>query len=389
MNIAFTKDGKNYDLGLDGSVKRDGTAFGTWTTDDNNALAITAKADGAVFQQPARWSTKANRLSVKPDDGSAVEFIEASDGDIQFRLKDNVLFVDPLPTEDDFAFALHGDWAISDDYSALELRLADGTALAFKGGLNDSQSRFAWTFEAGTDALTKRFTLRFEGAWKLKNRGAAETGLLASFAFEYQHKDETSKDTFELPVEMTADAANGNRLMFSYKSGAGTTWKVAFAGRFSTKGGAIIGYSAEVYDDAGKIASRFTFDFKGRIKDGSAATRNSLQFVATVAGQKVELTLSGSFAFAKSNLTFSLKLNTATKTGETPSISFGVKYTSGDNTTVQLGLTVDGSVITVSLKVGTDIKLGGSRKGSVYATWDMKVAGDSVGIDAMFGITLN
>lgn len=55
-----------------------------------------------------------------------------------------------------------------------------------------------------------------------------------------------------------------------------------------------------------------------------------------------------------SNLTFSFKLNTSTRTG-----------------------------------VVVTIKLGGSRKGSVYRFLDMEVDGETVGIEAMIGITLN
>ena len=195
---------------------------------------------------------------------------------------------------------------------------------------------------------------------------------------------------YESRPDVTADAANGNRLLFSYKrAGSATSWGVAFAGRFTTKGGSIIGYSAELYDDAGKISSRFAFDFKGRIKDGSTATRNTLQFAVAIAGQTVDLTLSGTFNFTKSSLTFALKLNTSTRTGEISSLSFGVKLATTDGKSVDLRVAVDGSVVTISLKVGADITLGGSRKGSVYAFLDMKLDGETVGIDAMIGITLN
>ena len=388
MSIAFTKDGQTFDLGLDGSVTADGSTYGTWTTDDNNDLEVTAKKGGAVFRQPARWSTKSNRLTVTPTDGTAVEFLDATSGNIQFRVTNNRLVIDPLPADDDFSFALNGNWSLADDFSALQLETATDT-LAFTGGLNDSQSRFAWAFDAENAAIKKRFNLRFDGTWKLKKRDAG-AGVIAVFAFEYTVKGETTKDTFELPVDVTADAANGNRLLFSYKrAGSATSWGVAFAGRFTTKGGSIIGYSAELYDDAGKISSRFAFDFKGRIKDGSTATRNTLQFAVAIAGQTVDLTLSGTFNFTKSSLTFALKLNTSTRTGEISSLSFGVKLATTDGKSVDLRVAVDGSVVTISLKVGADITLGGSRKGSVYAFLDMKLDGETVGIDAMIGITLN
>lgn len=388
MSIAFTKDGKSYDLGLDGTVTAGGSSYGTWTTDAHNALEITAKKDGSVFRQPARWSTKSNRLSVTPEGGDAVEFLDATKGNLQFRLANNRLVVDPLPVDDDFSFSLTGNWSLTDDRSAIQLETGEDT-LVFTGGLNDSQSRFAWAFDAENDAIKKRFNLRFEGAWKLKKRDTG-AGVTAVFSFEYTINGETTKDTFELPVDVSADAANGNRLLFSYKrAGSANQWGVAFAGRFTTKGGSIIGYSAELYDDAGKIASRFAFDFKGKIKDGSVATRNTLQFSVAIAGQSIDLTLSGTFNFTKSSLTFALKLNTSTRTGEISSLSFGVKLATTDGKTVDLRVAVEGSTVTVSLKVGADISLGGSRKGSVYAFLDMKLAGETVGVDAMIGITLN
>lgn len=387
MSIEFANNGKRYALEMDGSVTADGASYGTWTTDDDNALEITAKADGAVLRQPAVWSTKSNRLSVKPEAGNTVEFIDATAGDIQFRVKNNRLLIDPV-ADDDFSFALHGDWSLSEDFSAIQLKTANET-LSFTGGLNDSQSRFVWSFDAVTPAIKKRFNLRFEGAWRIKKR-AGEPGVMSVFAFEYTVKGETTKDTFELPVELSADTANGNRLLFTYKrDGSATQWGVAFAGRFMTNGGAITGYSAELYDENGKVSSRFTFDFKGKIKDKSAATRNTLKFELQVAGQAVDLTLSGSFNFAKSSLTFSLKLNTSTKTGEISTISFGVKFATTDGQSVDLNVKVEGDTVTITLAVGTDIKLGGSRQGSVYGFLDMKHKGQTVGIDAMIGITLN
>jgi hypothetical protein len=390
MSITFARNGKTYELGLDGSVKADGAAFGTWTTNEDNHFQVTAKSDGAVFTQPARWATKENRLSVTPDGGTAVEFLDATEGDIQFRLTNNRLVIDPLPDEDEFSFSLTGDWSLATDYSALQLTAGNDT-LVFTGGLNDSQSRFIWRFEAKNAAIKKIFSLRFDGAWKMKKRSDGKAGILAVFAFEYTMKGQTTKDTFELPVDVTADAENGNRLLFTYqRAGSSTQWGVAFAGRFTTKGSSIIGYSAEVYDDNGQIASRFTFSFKGKIKNGSLATRNSLQFEVTIAGQTVNLTLSGHYDFTKSTLSFSLQLNTSTKTGEISSLTFGLTVKNKtDGTMVNLTIKADGSAVTVSLCVGADVKLGGSRKGSAYGKLDMKLNGKTVGIDVLFGITLN
>jgi hypothetical protein len=389
MSIAFTKDGKNYTLNMDGTVKADGTAYGTWTTDEDNALEITAKKDGSVFRQPARWSTTSNRLSVTPEGGEPTEFLDATKGDLQFRIVNNRLVVDPLPSDDKFSFVLTGDWSLADDLSALVLETEGQDTLTFVGGLHDSESRFVWAFDAENDDIKKRFNLRFDGTWKIKKRDDGP-GVTAVFAFNYVVKGSTTKDSFELPVEVTADSANDNRLLFTYKrDGSATRWGVAFAGHFSTKRGRIIGYSAELYDDAGKISSRFTFDFKGRIKDGSEATRNSMKFELTIAGQTIEATLSGRFELKKSTLTFSFKLNTSSRTGAAVTISFGIKSTATDRRRVDLTLDIEGDKVTISLKVGADIKLGGSRKGSAYATLDMIVDGEIVGIDAMIGVTLN
>ena len=388
-NITFSKSGTDFDLGLDGSVKSGGASFGTWTTNEDNALEITSKKDGAVFAQPARWSTKNNRLTVTPDGGSAVEFLDATDGHIQFKIADNRLIVDPLPEDDEFSFGLTGDWSLADDYSAVQLKVGNDT-VSFSGGLSDSQSRFVWKFEAGNAAITKIFSLKFAGAWKIQKRTANKAGVLAVFAFEYTIKGQTTKDTFELPVEITADTNNGNRLMFTYKrAGSSTQWGVAFAGKFTSKKGSIIGYSAEVYDEDGKVSSRFTFSFTGKLKDGSQATRNSLQFEVSIVGQTVNLTLSGRYNFSKSSLSFTFQLNTSAQSGVS-TLTFGLNYNNKTNgTTVDLGVKVEGKSITLSLKVGSDIILGGSRKGTIYGKLDMTLNGDTVGIDVLFGITLN
>lgn len=389
MSINFTRDNIAYELGLDGSVRADGNSFGRWTTNSDNALEVTADEGGSVFAQPAKWSTKNNRLSVTPDGGAAVDFLDATEGNIQFRLKNNLLVVDPLPVDDEFSFTLSGDWAMADDLSSLQLKVGDRT-LVFEGGLKDSQSRFVWSFTAENANIKKLFALRFDGSWRMKKRPDGKAGVLAVFAFEYTLAGQTTKDTFEMPVEVTADSANGNRLLFSYKrAGSTTQWGVAFAGRFTTKGGSIIGYSAEVYDDNGIISSRFAFDFKGKIKNGSAATRNTLKFEVAIAGAKIDLTLSGKFNFTKSSLSFSLQLNTASKTGQISAITFGIQFAKTNGASVDLNIKVDGSSVTISLAVGTDVVLGGSRKGSVYAKLDMTFKGDTVGIDALFGITLN
>lgn len=388
MSITFTRDGKQYQLAMDGTVKRDGTMFGNWTTDDDNALQITPGDGSAILRQSAAWSTERNRLSVKPDGGNKVEFIDETDGHLQFRLKNNCLIVDPLP-DDDFSFGLSGDWSVADDFSALRLKAATAD-LAFTGGLNDSQSRFAWTFDATSGGFPKRFVLRFEGVWRMTKRPKGEAGVLAVFAFEYNLGGQTTKDQFEMPVEVTADSANGNRLLFSYKrEGDSTRWGVAFAGRFTSKGGSIIGYSAEVYDEAGKISSRFTFDFKGKLQDGSAATRNALKFVLTISGQAVEVSLQGTFNFSKASISFAFKLNTSSKTGEISTISLSVQFVSAKGNTASIDVLVDGSVVTITVKVGFDVTFGGSRKGSVYGRLDTKIDGDTVGVEGMFGITFN
>jgi hypothetical protein len=386
-NITFTKDGIQYDLGLDGSVKAGTKAYGTWTTNEDNALEITPKANGPVFAQPARWTTKENRLSVTPDGGTAVEFLDATDGHIQFKIKDNRLIVDPLPDDDEFSFGLTGDWSIADDYSALQLKVGDDT-LSFTGGLRDTQSRFAWKFDAGNAAIDKSFFLVFDGAWKIKRGPTDQAPVLAVFAFEYVIKGQTTQDTFEMPVSVTTDPGD-NRLLFTYKrKGSATEWGVGFAGKFATKKGSIIGYSADVYDADGKISSKFTFSFTGKIKDGSQATRDSLQFELTIAGQAINLTLKGSYNFKNSSLTFNFQLHSASNTK--PVLTLGLGYNNKTNgTTVNLDVTVDGQKITLSLKAGTDIVLGGSRKGTIYGNLDMQLNGDTVGITALLGFTLN
>lgn len=385
-NISFTRKETNFELGLDGSVKTSGVAFGTWTTNEDNELEVTAKKDGTVFTQPARWTTNKNRLTVEPDGGSPVEFLEATDSFIQFRISDNKLIVDPLPDDDEFSFGLTGDWSLSDDYSTIQLKVGNDT-LSFTGGLNDTQSEFVWKFEAKND-IKKSFALKFNGAWKLKKRPEGSAGVLAVFTFEYSIKGQTTKDAFELPVEVTTD--NGNRLLFSYKrAGSSTEWSVAFAGKFTTRNGSIIGYSAEVYDENGKISSRFTFELQGKLRDGSTATRNALQFEVTIVGQKVALTLSGRYNFKKSTLSFEFQLNTVSKTGPS-TLTFGLNYNNRTNgTTVDLGVKVDGKDITLSVEVKKDVILGGSRKGTVYGKLDMTLNGDTVGISALFGITMN
>ena len=390
MSIAFTRNGTKFELALDGSVKSGGKAFGTWTTNDANALEVTASDGGAVFAQPARWSTKENCLSVKPDGGDAVDLLAETDNQIQFRLKNNRLVVDPFPDDDEFSFALTGGWSLKDDFSALRLAVGEDV-LVFSGGLNDSQSRFVWTFETDAHDLKKLFSLRFEGNWRVKRNDTGKGVVLAVFDFEYTLKGETTKSAFELPVAVTADTNNGNRLLFTYqRKGSDTTWGVAFAGRFTTKGGALIGYSAEVYDDHGQISSRFTIDLKGKVKNGSVATRNTLKFEVTLAGKQIDLTLSGRFNFTKSSITYSLQLNTSSKTGEISAISFGLKFTSHRGTTVELGLKFEaGGPITVSVAIGADIMVGGSRKGTAYAKFDMTRNGETFGINALFGISWN
>lgn len=391
MSIQFTRDGADYDLGFDGSVHSGGKSFGMWRTNDDNQLEITADSTGAVFTHAARWVTKDNRITVTPEGGDTVDLIEATEGNIQLRLKSNRLIVDPLPEDDEFSFTLTGEWDIAKDNSAITLTAGDALDLSFNGGLKDSQSQFAWWFEAEMAKGLKAFSLRFQGQWGIKKRGANAKGLLATFAFEYGLKGETRKDTFEIPVEVSADADKGNRLLFSYKrAGSDTQWSVAFAGKFATKGGSLIGYSAEVYSDNGQVASRFTFNFRGKIKEGSKGTRNSIQFEASIAGQSVSLTLSGQFHISERvTITFSFSLNTSTRTGETAVITFGIKATTAKGTNVEVQVVADGQTVKISLAVGADIKLGASRKGSVFGRLDMVSGGTTRGVEAVFGITLN
>src|SRR5262245_53366537 len=146
MSITFTRNNTKFELDLDGTVKADGADFGTWTTDEDNALQITADDGGGQFTQPARWSTKQNGIFVKPEDGDATEFIDATDGKIQFRLNiNNRLVIDPFPEEDDFSFTLTGEWGLADDFSSIQLKTGADT-LVFTGGLHDSESRFSWEF---------------------------------------------------------------------------------------------------------------------------------------------------------------------------------------------------------------------------------------------------
>lgn len=394
MSIQFKRDGRTYDLQFDGTALEDGKSFGAWTTTEDNALEITAKRDGSTFVQAARWKTEDNRLVVTPQGGDATDFLDATDGNIQFRLKNNQLIVDPLPDDDEFSFGLKGQWTLAADAGAVVLDLGDGQELSFEGGLKDSQSRFVWFFEAENEAIRKAFALRFHGTWKVE-KNAAKGGskvplFLAVFSFESTHHGETSKSMFRLPVDVGADSQQGNRLLFTYQAKGGKTqWGVAFTGRFTTRKGSLVGYSAEVYDDNGEIRSRFTFEFKGRLKDGSEATRNALKFAVTIAGQSIDLTLSGRFAFTKSNLTFTLQLNTSGKSGEVSAISFNVEFTRTNGTAVKLGIRVEGEKLTLNLEVDVAITLGASRKGTVYGKLDVTKEGETLGVEALFGISLN
>ena len=389
--IAFKNGGADYELDYDGSVRKNHTPFGSWTTDDDNALVISPTDGSASIKQVAQWSMSNGTLRVTPTAAAAVDLLAGTEGNIEFRLEHNQLVVDP-DTTDAFAFTLAGTWELSADRKQIKLTLnTTKDVLPFEGGLHDSNSRFSWFYEATSGAIAKHFTLAFEGNWKLVPNpvGTPTDGVvLSSFSFSYTVGNESLDATFAIPVSVGTDGQN--KLLLSYKhEGSADTWAVAFAGKFKTKGGSVIGYTAELYGNDGKISSSFSFDFKGKPKDKSQAAANWLHFECLIAGKSVTLKLTGGATIGSTKVQIDFALNTASKTSGKPAITLGITAASPTNgTTVDFKLTVDGSIVTVSLQIGTDIRLGPSRKGTVWAKLDFNYNGKTYGVDAVFGVNL-
>jgi len=391
--IKFTTKNKKYDLKLDGTVLVDGADFGTWTTSRDNKLELVPAAGATAatkLLQPATWRTdEKNRLWVKPEGGDEVDVIESTNGNVRFNISadENQLLVKPNAGSEDFRFRLHGEWNLTEDYSALELALGteSNQTLKFIGGLADQASRFNWRYYSGNYT----YDLTFKGQWKLSkvaDEADKKSHVVAVFAFTYATGVGNKNDEFSVPVEMSV-GPNQNKLILSYDkttaNGGKVSGSVEFLGRFETTSGKIGSYKIEYRLDNGKHEVAGSFKLGSKLKKDGAASSNSLEFAFKIYDRTVELTLKGRFQNKTgNNWAFEFSLHHSAKTPGESKISFKLTKTAVvSGSRLVLEVEVQGHKIDISIEYN-------STTGAFQAGFDITLRGGKIEkASLLFGIT--
>jgi hypothetical protein len=213
-SFTVTVGADTFSLDTAGNVAVNGTPGGTWTTNQQNRIAIT-KPDGTSAAADATWKfNDKNQLTVQPaGQGDAFNF--ASDRAIHnsYTTVNAVLQVAPDKTGS-FAFALHGDWVLDSNHN-LHLTVG-GAESIITGFVSDPIGRFIYHF-ADKQSPLRTNVLGFVGSWDVPrdaNNQPVSSGD-AILVFRYT-KEDGSTGTFQLPQSATINRTT-NQLAYTYQ----------------------------------------------------------------------------------------------------------------------------------------------------------------------------
>jgi hypothetical protein len=210
------KAADTYEFDMSGKVKKNGAAFGKWSTNADNKILAKDNTSEVAFDGLA-WSFADNALLLKSNGQKVIDFNEANGESLSFSVGDKaVLQVIPLGNDDEnaFRFDLHGEWKLTEKHD-LSITL-NNVESVLDGYVDDPATKFSFFF---FDEDDNSFNLVFMGQWE--NLLPDETGKLKiRFQYEAEKPDASglTKRFFMLPKEVTMDRTV-NQFVYKYEKG--------------------------------------------------------------------------------------------------------------------------------------------------------------------------
>jgi hypothetical protein len=229
----LTQGGTTYSFDLQGGVQVNAAAFGTWTVDASNQIAVTG-SDGTHVSIPVVWQFNSNNQLCLSAGGAQVFNFNSTTGIRPFyATRDAVLQVRP-DRNNIFGFNLLGTWDFDQTNHELSFTI-NGTKSPLDGFVSDTRSRFMYFFSDKQDP-TIRSILGFVGTWGQDPNDQ----LLLDFTYQVAGG---TPGVFKLPKTLTIDTSS-NQLVYRYDKN-GHTHEIQFVGFLTLSDDLQISYSLD------------------------------------------------------------------------------------------------------------------------------------------------
>jgi hypothetical protein len=360
-----------------GGVARGGVPAGTWTTNRENQVVVTA-ANGSRKVIDVGWRFDGNN-HLRIDQRGTDVFDVNGDAAAQpaFRLDRAVLFVKPDGAQP-FEFSLRPAWNLTPQHDLT--MTVNGKTSTIDGVISDNKSAFRFNFVDKLEVIEK-FSLVFTGAWHNEPSGENPGAVV----YDYQIADSVETGRFSLPNKLVIDD-NFNVLAYRYDKGTRTR-SVQLVGQFQLNSHAELSYAIERRDSADGPSTTLTFDVD--VTGATSSGKVTFALKKRDGGHSsTSLTIGGNYGARFKNgvlmLTFAFKQQTIAGSSTVRELTFAGEVQHAGGASFAWVLAIANNTTTIAL-AATDLKLGN-------ATGDSKVVvrlqgGQVRSVDAMFGFS--
>lgn len=334
-----------YDFDTLGKVKKNGAAFGTWTTSKDKKCQILATKDGGgtpvAFDVKWRFN-ESNQLCILVDDKLVHNFQKDINDRPLFTVTDaSVLKVRPIIGQD-FVFDLRGEWDMTATFDVSFN--VNGEVSTIDGFIKNDQSLFNYKFSD----TRHQYGVTFTGKWIGDVNAQGDVPL----KFEFEREDKTV-DNFSLPAKARFNTSI-NQFVYEFDKGNGTeTTSIRLVGHLAIGKDSSITYSFQSQKEDGKErvrASQFTIgaELKTEKFEGAVEITYAVKNKNGVTTDKT-LSIGGSFSFLKGKAPFQLLFlfemrKTATGGPVNSQIMFGGELKLTNNGAIQWNFSKDANV---------------------------------------------
>lgn len=351
------KGSDKYEFDTLGVVKKNGDAFGKWTTSkDRNCQIVATKegGGGAPVAFDVKWRfNESNQLCAFADDKLVHNFQKDANDRPLFTVTDSaVLIVRPVMGED-FTFELRGEWDMTNTFDVSFN--VNGEVSTIDGHIKNDNSLFRYKF-SDTKHL---YDITFVGRWLGDVNAEGDMPL----KFEFEREDKTV-DTFSLPAKARFDKTI-NQFVYEFDKGDGTeTTSIRLVGHVSIGKNSSITYSFQSQKESGKEVVRSSqFIIGAELKtekfEGAVELTYAVKNKNGVTTDKT-LSIGGKFSFLKGKAPFQLLFlfkmqNTKTGSAVSSQVTFSGELKLSNSGNVQWNFTKDANVTKLEIVV-TDVQ---------------------------------
>ena len=370
-------DSYEFDTSGTGAVKKNGAAFGTWTTDAANKLVARSTDGAASVPFTVVWKfNNNNELTLLSGTSTLLNFDDGQRP--RYDVVNSVLMVKPEFTGR-HQFAVQGEWDLGGD-GKLTLTTLDGQKSTLDGLLNDVRSRFVYRISSKTPGREDHTALLlFVGRWRKDPADPLKLNFL------YKRTNGT-EDTFVLPGDFSISPGD-NKLIYRFTAGT-RTHEIKFVGSLRVSPDFQISYSINNQIAQGSQTQVFATEIVVEAVFANPSFEGTLQLaVKRPNGGETIFSISGQFthiALGSTNLGIGFAISGGT--GATPTVmSINGKFSFKQGTELQFSFEKNAKNMTIGISA-TQIKLGNFAVAD--ATGTIKLAdGRLQSVEVMFGFT--